>query len=183
MLSIISLQVLVKNGPVNNQNHLKHWKYISIYVTMDSNPLLIKKFRESFFLLKINKSLGADNVSFNIIKKCLEVFFKPLIFPFQLSLKRQVFSEEVKIAKITAIYKAGESNDISNCRPVSVLLCFSEILKRLMYNCIYKYLKENNIIYEKQFDFQRRYPTNNAIAYLVDKILNPNLKCRHYTEL
>ena len=52
-----------------------------------------------------------------------------------------------------------------------------------MYNCLYKYLKENNILYEKQFDlkennilyeeqfgFQGGYSTIDAIVQLVDKI-------------
>ena len=31
-----------------------------------------------------------------------------------------------------------------------------------MYNCLYKYLKGNNILYEKQFSFQSGYSTNDA---------------------
>ena len=71
---------------------------------------------------------------------------------------------------MTPIYKTGDSSDISNYRPISVLICFSRFLERLMYNLLYKYLKENNILYEKQFDFQSGYSTNNAIVQLVDKI-------------
>ena len=40
-----------------------------------------------------------------------------------------------------------------------------------MYNRVYKYLKENNILYKKQFGFQSEYSTNDAIVQLVDKIL------------
>ena len=39
-----------------------------------------------------------------------------------------------------------------------------------MYNRFYKYLKENNILYEKQFGFPGGYSTNDAIVQLVDKI-------------
>ena len=39
-----------------------------------------------------------------------------------------------------------------------------------MYNRFYKYLKENNILYEKQFGFQGGYSTNDAIVQLVDNI-------------
>ena len=62
------------------------------------------------------------------------------------------------------------NSDISNYRPISALPCFSKILERLMYNRLYKYLKENNILYEKQFGFQSGYSTNDAIIQLVDKI-------------
>ena len=42
----------------------------------------------------------------------------------------------------------------------------------MIYNCLYKYLKENNILYEKQFGFQSGYFTNNAIVQLADKIFD-----------
>ena len=70
---------------------------------------------------------------------------------------------------MTAIYKVGDNSDISNYRPISVLPCFSKTLERLMYNRPYKYLKENNILYEKQFGFQGGYSTSDAIVQLVDK--------------
>ena len=53
-----------------------------------------------------------------------------------------------------------------------VLPCFSKILERLMYNRFYKYLKENNILYEKQFRFQSGYSTNDVIVQLVDTIFD-----------
>ena len=67
-----------------------------------------------------------------------------------------------KSIKLFPIYKASDNNDISNSRPISVLPCFSKFLEHLVYNRLYKYLKENNILYEKQC----RYSTNDA---LVDK--------------
>ena len=41
-----------------------------------------------------------------------------------------------------------------------------------MYNRLYKYLKENNILYEKQFGFQEGCSTSDAIVLLVDKIFD-----------
>ena len=130
---------------------------------MASNLLSIKELKEVFVLLKINESSRVDDISYNIIKKCFGVLCKPLVYRFQLSLDKDVFSDDVKIAKVTAIHKDGNSSDISNCRPISVLPCFSKFLERLMCNRICKYLKENNILYEKQFGFQSGYSTNNAI--------------------
>ena len=95
-----------------------------------------------------------------------------LTYLFQLSLEKGVFPDDLKIAKLTPIYKAGDNSDVSNYRPISVLPCFSKILERLMYNHLSKYLKENNILYEKQFGFQSGYSTNDAIVQLVDKIFD-----------
>ena len=54
---------------------------------------------------------------------------------------------------------------------MSVLLCFSKIHERQMKNCLFTSLKENNIIYEKQFGFQRGY-SNNVIIQLFDKMFD-----------
>ena len=39
-----------------------------------------------------------------------------------------------------------------------------------MYNRLYKYLTDNNIIYKKQFDFQEGRSTEYAIAQQIDHI-------------
>ena len=99
----------------------------------------------------------------------LWVLCEPSIYLFQLSLEKGVFPDDLKIGKVTPIYKAGYRIDISNYRPISVLPYFPKILERLMYNRLYKYLKENNILYEKQFGFQSGYSTNDAVVKLIDK--------------
>ena len=143
-----------------------------VNVIMDSKPLSINELKDVFFSLKINNSSSVDGVSFNIIKNCFGVHCEPLTYLFQLSLEKGVFPDDLKIAKVTPIYKAGDNSNVSNYRPISVLPCFSKILERLMYNRLYKYLKEYNILYEKQLGFQSVYSTNDAIVQLVDKIFD-----------
>ena len=58
---------------------------------MDSKPLLINELKDAFFSLKINKSSGVDDVSFNITRKCFGVLCEPLIYLFQLSLEKGYF--------------------------------------------------------------------------------------------
>ena len=128
--------------------------------------------KEAFFSLKINKYSGVNNVYFNIIKKCFGAPCETLIYLFQLSLEKRVFLDDLKIAKVTPVYKAGDHSDISNYRPIRFVPCFSKILECLMYNRLYKYLKENNILYEKEISFQSRYSTSDAIVQLVDKVFN-----------
>ena len=78
---------------------------------------------------------------------------------------KEVFPDDLKIAKVTHIYKSSNSSDI-----VTVPPCFSRILVRLMYNHLYEHLKVNNIHYEKQFGFLSIYSTSEAIIQLDDII-------------
>ena len=136
-----------------------------------SKPLLVNELKDAFFLLKLNKSSRVDDASFNIIKKCLGVYCEPLIYLFQLSLEKGVFPDDLKIAKVTLIYKAGDNGDISIYRSISVLPCISKTLESLMNNRFYNYLKENKISYKIQFGFQGVYSTSDTSVQLVDKFL------------
>ena len=94
----------------------------------------------------------------------------------KISVKRGVFPEKMKIAKVTPIFKTGKKELLTNYRPISVLPCFSKILERIMYNQLYTYLDQNNILYKKQFGFRAGHSTDHALTELVDNV------CRSFNE-
>ena len=55
-------------------------------------------------------------------------------------------------------------------RPISLLPVFSKVLERLVYNRLSDFLKDSNILYEKQFGFRRKHSTSHATAYLASEI-------------
>ena len=99
---------------------------------------------------------------------------------FNLSIQTGIFPDELKIASVTPIIKGGENWNLGNYRPISVFSCFSKILERIMYNRLYKYLTDNNILYKKQFGFQTGHSTEHAVIQLVDQI-NSNVEKDQYT--
>ena len=52
-------------------------------------------------------------------------------------------------------YKGGDKENVVNYRPISALPYFPKILEIIMYNRLYLYLTENNLLYKKQFGFQK----------------------------
>ena len=133
-------------------------------------PLKEKEFKDAFFALKTNKSPGNDNLHVNVIRKLYHELKIPLINIFSLSLKKGIFPEKMKIAKVSPIFKKGDKLILSNYRPISVLPCFSKILERIMYNRLYAYLAENNILFNKQFGFRAGHSTEHALLELIDQI-------------
>ena len=138
---------------------------------METKRLSMNELKDAFFSLKINKSPGYDDISFNVLKKCFSSLCEPLKYLFNLSIEKGIFPDDLKIAKVTPIYKTDDISNLSNYRPISVLSCFSKILERIMYNRLYQYLTENKILYHKQFGFQTGHSTEHAIVQLVDQIL------------
>ena len=138
---------------------------------METKPLSMNELKDAFYSLKSNKSSGNDDISYNAIKKCFGGLCEPLRYLFNISIKKDVFPDDLKIVRVTLIYKGKDSSDVSNYRPISVLPCFSKILEHIMYNRLYKYLIENNILYSKQFGFQNGHSTDHAVVQLVDQII------------
>ena len=142
--------------------------------------LTINELKDAFFSLKTNKSAGYDDISFNVVRNCFGPLVKPLMFIFNLSLEKGCFPDQLKIARVTPVFKADSVTELGNYRPISVLPCFSKILERIMYNGLFKYLKTNNILYSKQFGFQEGHSTEHAIIQLIDQI-NNSFEKNHYT--
>lgn len=139
---------------------------------MSYTELTFEELRKACSSLKSNKSPGIDEIGVNIVKQVYDIIEPTLHYIFELSLKSGVFPDQLKIAKITPIYKSGEQTCVENYRPISVLPCFSKILEKIMYDRVFSYLSENEILYKKQFGFQRHHSTDHAVMELVSEITN-----------
>ena len=136
--------------------------------------------KKPFFPLKTNKSPGYDEASSNVIKNCFSELNYHLKYLFGKSIEKEVFPNALKIARVTPLFKDGDPSDISNYRPISIFLCFSKILERIMYRRLYKYLTTEKLLYSKQFGFQTGPSTEHAIIKLVDQIYK-SFEKDHYT--
>ena len=107
---------------------------------MENKPLSINELKDAFFSLKINKSTGHDDISsYNVVSKCFGELCTPLKDIFDLSFENGIFPDSLKIAKVTPVYKSGDSSSLRNYRPISVLPCFSKMLERITYRRLYSY--------------------------------------------
>ena len=103
-----------------------------------------------------------------------------MLHVFNLSIVKGIFPDDLKIACVTPVFKGDDEKDLENYRPISVLPCFSKILERIMYNRLYNHLIKNNILYSKQFGFQKGHSTEYAIIQLIDQI-NNNFENNEFT--
>ena len=138
--------------------------------TQPEKVISVYKLKDVFFSLKIYKSTGDDDITLNVVKKCFGVLHKPLLHIFNLSLQTGIFPDKIKIARVTPLFKGGENYELGNYRPIPMLPCFSKILEKIMYNCLYKYLTDNSMLYKKKFGFQEGHSTEHALVQLLDQI-------------
>ena len=90
-------------------------------VTMQHKYVFINELRDPFFSLKLSKCPGYDEISFNVVKKCFSELCEPLKHVFNISIETGVFPNKLKIARVSPVYKAGDSSGLTNYRPISVL--------------------------------------------------------------
>ena len=103
-------------------------------ITLPERHLTINELKDAFSSLKINKSTGAYEISFNVIKNCFGELSEILRYLFDLSLQTGIFPDPLTIAKVTPVFKIADLKGISNYHPISVMPCFSKILEGIMYN-------------------------------------------------
>ena len=94
----------------------------------------------------------------------------PLVHIFNSSFEEGVFPTQMKVAKVLPLFKAGNSSDVNNYRPISILPAFSKIFEKLVAKRLRKFLESKNILSDTQFGFRPGYSTELALTSLKNSV-------------
>ena len=73
----------------------------------------------------------------------------------------------LKVAKVVPIFKKGDSEDLNNYRPVSVLSPISKVFERVVLKRLDNFFDSRGLFYHSQYGFRRNRSTTYAIAEFV----------------
>ena len=73
-----------------------------------------EEIKTAFFSLKGGKSPGFDEINYDNVKQNFNTLLVPLKYIFDLSLKSGTFPEKMKIARVTLVFKSGETSLVTN---------------------------------------------------------------------
>ena len=76
-----------------------------------------KDIKTAFFSLKFGKGHGFDEINHDILKQNFNSLLVSLKFIFDLSLKSVTFSEKMNIARVTPVFKPGDTSSMRNYPP------------------------------------------------------------------
>ena len=128
------------------------------------------KIQNAISSLNSNKSVGQNSIPTRILKLLKSDISFQLADVFNTSFSTGVFTTILKVAKVVSVHKNDSKLDFSNYSLISLLSNIEKILERLMYNRIYKFFSENNIIYTLQFGFIQQHFTFYDLISLTDDI-------------
>ena len=114
--------------------------------------------------LDSGKAHGHDSISIHILKICGSAIYEPLAIIFKQCVDTGIFPSEWKKGNIVPIHKKDDKQTLKNYRPVSLLPICGKILERLMFNEMFKFFIENELILSNQSGFK---PGDSCVNQLV----------------
>lgn len=135
-------------------------------------PLTLKELNKIISSIKNKTSTGHDGISNKIIKLCIKEIEQPLLHLINTSLRQGIFPEGGKLAIIKPLHKKDCKNLPQNYRPISLLSSISKILEKAVCCRLMRYLEDNNLIFPKQFGYQKNKSTKLALIDFVNKCID-----------
>ena len=126
------------------------------------------------------KASSVKFISATVLKDAFSVITRQLCFMYNLSFTSGIFPDDWKIANVIPLRKGGDSMDVNNLRPVSLLPLPGKLAERLMHTHVSKFVEENGLITDKQGGFRKGRSTIATVADLTDEVLL-GLNSKEYT--
>ena len=79
-----------------------------------------------------------------------------------------IFPDDWKFAKVTALFKQGGASGLNNYRPISVISVIAKGFERIVYDQLYNFLSNEDIISTHQSGFRSLHSTVTALLEATD---------------
>ena len=117
-----------------------------------------------------NKAYCHDMISIRMLKTCDESILKPLELIFTSCIMRVKFPIEWKKANAVPIHKKNDIQLKENYRPISLLPICGKILERLIYNKMFEFFTDSELISSNQSGFKPGDSCNNQLLCITHDI-------------
>lgn len=151
------------------------------FASMALVPVSEEEVEKAIKQIPAKKSNDSNYVSPWLIKRCSKHILSPLTHLINLSFQSGIFPLSLKTAKVTPIFKKGDSSCQNNYRPISILPTFSKIFEKLFLAQIISFLEKYSLLSTNQFGFRKGKSTTEAVVRLVDMIVE-NIEDRKPTQ-
>jgi hypothetical protein len=121
-------------------------------------------------------SSSFDGMSNKLLKEILPCILSPLTKLINESLKHSYTPAELKSAKVTPLFKAGDEKQMCNYRPISLLPTLSKVIEKIVNSQLLSYLEQNQLLLANQYGFRKGRTTEDAVHKLLNKVIEEKQK-------
>ena len=117
-----------------------------------------------------NKAHGPDMITGQMLIICDESIVLPLNYIFTNILRTSIYPSAWKQANVTPIFKKNDKQAVKNYRPISLLPLCGKIFEKIVFENLYTYLDNHQLITKHQSGFRPGDSTTNQLLFLVNEI-------------
>ena len=130
-------------------------------------------------ILKLVRNVNPIKESGQMLLLCDDYVVLPPNIIFHNILDKAIYPDMWKLANVTPIHKKENKQLVKNYRSISLLPICGKIFEKIIFNNIYRYLINNNLLTKNQSGFRPGDSTTNQLLYLVSEIHDAfgNPKC------
>src|SRR5258705_768805 len=136
------------------------------------NPVACNEIISVMKLINTNTRPGPDMIHGKLVADVVEHIAPFLESLFNKMIESKYVPLNLNIATIIPIYKGGNSTDMDNYRPISIISIILKIYEKLIYNRFMLFIKKHKIINEAQFGFLPGSSTEDAIINTINFLQN-----------
>ena len=133
--------------------------------------------------LNVSKAHGHDDISIRMLKICDSVITEPLSIIFKNCIDCGVFPDTWKMSHIIPAHKKNDKCSLNNYPAVSLLPICGKFFERIIFNNVFLFLEDNNLLTPNQSGFRPKDSCINQLLSIVHSIYsdfdhNPSLEVR-----
>ena len=139
-------------------------------VVMDNIQTDLREVLSLINEIDINKSSAIEYLSSRILKDAFTVIPDILLQIFNASLASGLVPNSWKKATVIPLKKCGNSTDVNNLRPISLLPIQGKMLEKIIHKRLLSHLDENKLLDQKQGGFRPNHSTIDTIVKFSENI-------------
>ena len=120
--------------------------------------------------ISLHKACSINKLSPRMLKLAAPIIAPSIAKLINHSFNTASFPQHWKTVKVSPLFKGGDSEDLNNYQPISVLPVLS-VIERHVHDSLSSYLCENNLIYSKQSGFWKLHSTETALIRNIEELL------------
>ena len=117
-----------------------------------------------------NTKGNINSLSAKILKENSDSLSFPISLIFNNVLLHGQYPDILKIACVTALFKAGDKLNPNNYRPISSLPLLNKVFEKLIHRRLTSFLESHEVFTENQYGFRKNMSTNDAVNNLLNYI-------------